>query len=128
RSRLYPRSLLVPPGIPEFESRDRLLPPSRVTVEGRAWSGWAPIARVDVSVDGGATWSDGALEPPVGPHAWRRWRFDWDAPEGDHVIASRATDESGNTQPVEQRWNMRGVANNMVQTVVVHVRPGILLG
>jgi sulfane dehydrogenase subunit SoxC len=127
-SRMFPRSLIVPPGIPEFETRERLLPPGRVTLEGRAWSGWAPIAKVEVSVDGGTTWSDAALELPVGPHAWRRWRKDWDAPEGDHIVASRATDERGNTQPVEQRWNMRGVANNMVQTVAVHVRPGVVLG
>jgi sulfane dehydrogenase subunit SoxC len=127
-SRMFPRSLLVPPGIPEFSTRDRLLPPGRVTLEGRAWSGWAPIARVEISLDGGASWVDATLEPPVGPYAWRRWRFDWDAAEGEHVLASRATDQAGNAQPLEQRWNARGVANNMVHSVVVHVRPGVLLG
>src|SRR4029453_17032981 len=63
-SRMFPRSLLVPPGIPEFETRDRLLPPGPVVLEGRAWSGWAPIARVEVSLDGGASWADAGVETP----------------------------------------------------------------
>jgi sulfane dehydrogenase subunit SoxC len=124
-SRMFPRSLIVPPGIPEFETRDRLLSPGPVTLEGRAWSGWGAIARVEVSQDGGSSWADAALEPPVGPYAWRRWLFDWDAVEGERVLVSRATDEAGNTQPLEQNWNIRGVANNTVHTVVVHVRRGV---
>jgi sulfane dehydrogenase subunit SoxC len=127
-SRMFPRSLLIPPGIPEFETRDRLLPPGPVILQGRAWSGWAPIAQVEVSQDGGSSWADAALESPVGPYAWRGWRFDWDAAEGERVLVSRATDEAGNTQPLEQHWNMRGVANNMVHTVMVHVRPGVGAG
>jgi sulfane dehydrogenase subunit SoxC len=127
-SRMFPRSLLVPPGIPEFETRDRLIPPSPITLEGRAWSGFAPIARVEVSTDGGASWADAVLDPPVGPYAWRQWRFDWDAAEGDYLLGSRATDGAGNTQPLDQRWNAKGVANNMVQTVAVHVRPDVVLG
>jgi sulfane dehydrogenase subunit SoxC len=127
-SRMFPRSLIVPPGIPEFETRDRLLPPGPVTLEGRAWSGWSPIARVEVSLDGGASWADAMLDPPVGLHAWRRWQFDWVAAEGKHVIASRATDEAGNTQSLEPRWNAKGVANNMAHTVVVYAQPGVILG
>jgi hypothetical protein len=127
-SRMFPRSLLVPPGIPEFETRERLLPPGRVSLEGRAWSGWSAIAHVEVSTDGGSSWADAALDPPLGSHAWRRWHLDWVADEGTHVIASRATDEAGNTQPLEPRWNAKGVANNMSQTVVVHARPDVILG
>jgi DMSO/TMAO reductase YedYZ molybdopterin-dependent catalytic subunit len=127
-SRMFPRSLLIPPGMPEFETRDRLLPPGPVTLEGRAWSGWSPVARVEVSFDGGASWADAVLDPPVGSHAWRRWRFEWVADEGTHVIRSRATDEAGNTQPVEPRWNAKGVANNMAHSVVVHARPEVILG
>jgi DMSO/TMAO reductase YedYZ molybdopterin-dependent catalytic subunit len=52
---MRPRSLMVPPGMPEFATRDRIVSPGRVQLEGRAWSGSAPIARVEVSVDGGAT-------------------------------------------------------------------------
>ena len=52
-TRIEPRSLMVPPGIPDFMTRRRFLPPGRVRLEGRAWSGWGPIELVELSVDGG---------------------------------------------------------------------------
>ena len=57
-TRMNPRSLLVPPGIPDFPDRQRFLESGPCELEGRAWSGWAPITRVEVSVDGGQTWGD----------------------------------------------------------------------
>ncbi len=45
--------------------------PGPVTLEGRAWSGWGSVTRVEVSVDGGASWSDAHLSEPVGTYAWR---------------------------------------------------------
>ncbi len=38
-SRMRPRSLFVPPGIPEFLTRDRIVAAGEVVLEGRAWSG-----------------------------------------------------------------------------------------
>ena len=52
-TRIQPRSLLLPPGIPEFESRLRFLLPGRHLLTGRAWSGLAPVAGIEVSTDGG---------------------------------------------------------------------------
>ena len=121
-SRIFPRSLMVPPGIPDFMSRERTLRPGRATIEGRAWSGHAPIAQVEVSSDDGASWQPARLEPgELGRWAWRRWTFDWDAEPGRHVLACRAADEAGNEQPVDARWNVGGYANNQVQRVVVTV-------
>jgi DMSO/TMAO reductase YedYZ molybdopterin-dependent catalytic subunit len=121
-SRIFPRSLMMPPGIPDFMSRERTLRAGPTTIEGRAWSGHAPIARVDVSTDDGASWEAAHLEPDdLGPWAWRRWRFDWNAEPGRHVLACRASDAEGNEQPVDARWNLGGYANNQVQRVVVHV-------
>ena len=60
-TRMVPRSLMVPPGIPDFATRDRVLEPGPCTVRGRAWSGFGPIERVEVSVDGGETWGDARL-------------------------------------------------------------------
>ena len=57
----------------------------------------------------------------LGEAAWRGWRFDWDAPAGEHVLCSRATDAAGNTQPLEAPWNLKGYANNAVEQVVVVV-------
>jgi sulfane dehydrogenase subunit SoxC len=118
---MRPRSLLVPPGIPEFMTRERVLPAGECIVEGRAWSGLAPVAGVQVSADGGETWSDAELEPEEGRWAWRGWSFQWDARPGEHVLCSRARDEAGNEQPVEPAWNLGGYANNAVQTVRVVV-------
>jgi sulfane dehydrogenase subunit SoxC len=121
-TRMLPRSLTVPPGVPEFMTRERHVEPGPVTLTGRAWSGHAPIERVEVSTDDGATFDAAVLDPPLGEHAWRGWRFEWDAREGEHVIASRATDAAGNTQPLDMPWNLKGYANNAVERIRVVAR------
>lgn len=118
--RMRVRSLLVPPGVPDFFSRRRFLDRGPVTIAGRAWSGDGAIERVEVAVDG--RWSDARLEPPLGPHAWRGWSFAWDATPGEHEIACRATDAAGEVQPWDDRWNYQGMGNNAVQRVSVTVR------
>jgi sulfane dehydrogenase subunit SoxC len=120
-TRMLPRSLTVPPGVPEFLTRERRLEPGPVKLTGRAWSGYGPIELVEVSTDDGATFSPAAVDPPLGPHAWRGWRFDWDAPPGEHVLRSRATDAAGNTQPLEPPWNLKGYANNAAERIRVVV-------
>ena len=120
--RILPRALMVPPGIPEFMSRERTLAPGPCTVEGRAWSGDAPIASVELSADGGDTWQNARLEPPdLGRWAWRRWTAEWAATPGRHVLCSRARDDAGREQPLVGDWNLGGYANNEVQRVVVNV-------
>ena len=119
--RMQPRSLMIPPGVPDFLTRERHLEPGRVTLTGRAWSGQAPIELVDVSTDGGASFSAAVLGPPLGEHAWRGWSFAWDAEPGEHELCSRATDAAGNTQPLEPPWNLKGFANNAVSRVKVLV-------
>ncbi|HMM41063.1 MAG TPA: sulfite oxidase [Thermomicrobiales bacterium] len=118
---LRPRALMIPPGIPDFASRLRVVQRGPVTLTGRAWAGRPGVARVEVSADGGATWRDATLEEPVGRHAWRGWSCEWDAAPGDHTLLVRATDGDGNTQPLEQEWNYQGMGNNMVQRVPVRV-------
>jgi len=121
-TRIQPRALMVPPGIPEFPSRERSAQAGSHTIEGRAWSGWAPVAEVEVSTDGGATWSPAELGPRPGSRwAWRGWRFGWEAEPGEHVLCCRARDEAGNAQPDEADWNLGGYANNGVQRVPVTV-------
>jgi sulfane dehydrogenase subunit SoxC len=119
--RIVPRSLFVPPGIPEFLSRDRIAEAGEYEIQGRAWSGLAPIAGVQFSTDGGSTWDDAELEPQEERWAWRGWRYRWDAEPGSYVLCSRARDERGNEQPVDPPWNLGGYANNAVQTVNVTV-------
>jgi len=119
--RMLPRSLLVPPGIPDFLTRERFADPGRQTITGRAWSGHGEITRVEVSDDGGTTWTDAQLDPPLGEFAWRGWRLDWDATPGEHELCCRATDSAGNSQPLTATWNHGGYCNNAVQRVRVKV-------
>ncbi|MFJ8538952.1 sulfite oxidase [Streptomyces sp. NPDC093591] len=119
-TRIAPRALLVPPGFPDFMSRSRVVRPGRVTLEGRAWSGRAPVAHVEVSTDAGRSWQEAGLEPDTGHRwAWRRWRYGWTATPGVHVLSARATDAGGHTQPLVPPWNRGGFANNLVQRVPV---------
>lgn len=120
-TRIEPRALLIPPGHPDFLSRTRFVPAGDVTLHGRAWSGWAPITRVEVSVDAGVSWQDAKLEPAGDDFAWRGFHYEWQAAPGEHVITSRAYDESGRVQPVEAPWNRGGFANNSAQRLTVLV-------
>lgn len=119
-TRIAPRALLVPPGFPDFMSRARVVRPGAVTLEGRAWSGRAPVARVEVSTDDGRSWYEAELDP-ADKHrwSWRTWRFPWTATPGSHVLGARATDAEGHTQPLDQPWNRGGFAVNLVQRVPV---------
>ncbi len=92
-TRIRPRSLMVPPGIPEFLSRTRFFEAGPCVLEGRAWSGWAPVERVEVSANGGETWSEATLDEPLSDFAWRRWTYEWDAAPGEHELCCRATDQ-----------------------------------
>ena len=118
-TRMMPRSLMAPPGLPEFMSRRRHLEAGPVTVTGRAWSGWADVESVQFGVDG--EWFDAKLGDRGGPYAWRSWSFEWDAVPGEHEVACRCTDAAGNGQPDTPPWNVGGYANNAVQRVAVAV-------
>ncbi len=119
-TRIAPRALLAPPGFPDFMSRARVVRPGPVLLEGRAWSGRAPVESVEVSVDGGETWAAAELAPADGHRwAWRRFTYTWDAAPGQHLLTARARDAEGGVQPVDQPWNRGGFANNAVQLVPV---------
>jgi DMSO/TMAO reductase YedYZ molybdopterin-dependent catalytic subunit len=119
-TRIAPRALILPPGFPDFMSRARVVRPGHLRLEGRAWSGRAPVERVEVSVDGGHDWSAAELDSSeMHRWAWRRWTHDWTAIPGEHVIAARATTSDGETQPLDQAWNCGGFTNNAVHQIPV---------
>ena len=120
-TRMLPRALLVPPGIPDFFTRTRFLEAGAGVLEGRAWSGWAPIERVEVSTDGGRSWDDAQLAEEAPSHAWRGWSYRWDASPGDYELCCRASDSAGNTQPAQPTWNLDGYCNNAIQRIRVSV-------
>ena len=71
-------------------------------IAGMAWAPFLGIERVEVSIDEGP-WTETELSEPLGEHTWRQWRIPWDAAPGEHTIAVRATDGSGQTQTAEMR-------------------------
>ena len=115
------KSLMVPPGVPDWTSRKRFVNAGQVYLSGRAWSGaGVAIKKVEVEING--VWHNAELENSNGPYAWIKWNFNWQAQSGEHILRCRATDVDGNTQPLDPPWDMAGFANNVVQSVHVYVK------
>jgi DMSO/TMAO reductase YedYZ molybdopterin-dependent catalytic subunit len=115
------KSLLVPPGMPDFYTRRRMVEAGPTALFGRAWSGaGVPVTRVEVGID--SRWHEAVLGAEQGKFAWRGWRSTWMAEPGEHELSCRATDARGETQPLEARWDVGGFGNNVVQRVHVTVR------
>lgn len=124
-TRQRPRAMMAPPGMPSQLGRTRYVDPGRVPIEGRAWSGWGPVARVEFSADGGESWEEAALGGRIGRFGWFGWSHEWEAGEpGEYELSCRATDAAGNTQPSNARevWNRGTYGINTVQRVPVVVR------
>ena len=69
------------------------------SIVGFAWSGRGNVRRVEVSTDGGRTWTDAQLDAPVLPMAMTRFQLPWSWDGGEVVLQSRCTDEHGDVQP-----------------------------
>jgi DMSO/TMAO reductase YedYZ molybdopterin-dependent catalytic subunit len=110
------RSLITEPE-PDTEVECGELP-----LRGVAWSGAAPIARVEVSIAGGP-WQDARLIGERKRHSWQGWEIlaRLEQP-GPTVISARATDMAGRTQPDLPEWNRLGYGNNAIQKIRVDVR------
>ena len=104
-------------------SRVRIVDSGRQVLTGRAWSGTAPIARVEVSIDSGAHWDDAVLGDRRAAGRGVRGRSTGrPVARTRRELCCRATDELGNVQPLDQSWNRQGMANNMIHRVPVVVR------
>jgi DMSO/TMAO reductase YedYZ molybdopterin-dependent catalytic subunit len=115
------KSLMIPPGIPDWFTRQRLVEQGPVELTGRAWSGaGTAIAKVEVAVDD--DWFEAALGTPQSRFTWAKWHYTWNATPGDHVLRCRAMDANGNVQPLAPRWDNSGYGNNAVHVVPVTVR------
>lgn len=115
------KSLMVPPGVPDWYSGARLCEAGRVPIYGRAWSGaGAPITKVELAING--AWREAILDPPAGAFAWRGFRYDWDAKPGAYDVMCRATDAHGQVQPIEPAYDRGGFGNNSVHRLEVFVR------
>jgi DMSO/TMAO reductase YedYZ molybdopterin-dependent catalytic subunit len=92
-----------------------------LAIRGVAWSGAAPIARVEVSVNGSG-WQDARLVSERNRYSWQWWELITrvDATD-DLVLRARATDLAGRTQPERAEWNRLGYGNNGIQAVPIRV-------
>ena len=82
----------------------RLPRPGFYEISGIAWSGAGRIRRVEVTVDGGATWNDAALTGEERAKSLVRFRLPWEWTGKPAVLQSRATDETGRAQPPRAEW------------------------
>ena len=97
----------------------------RVLIHGVALGGTEALEKVEVSTDGGSTWTEAKLiGPDMGLYAWRPFVISAEFPAGTHRIASRATTVGGATQPEEMEPNHRGYGHNGWQAHAVDVTVG----
>jgi sulfite oxidase len=101
------------------------IPVGPTDVHGYAYASDRGIARVDVSLDDGATWIEAALDDQAGPWTWCLWRTTLPLPEGIARISARAWDTAGATQPRSawEVWNPKGYLNTSWARVTVTVLP-----
>jgi sulfane dehydrogenase subunit SoxC len=76
--------------------------PGVYQISGLAWSGRGKISRVEISVDGGKSWTDATLSSPVLPKSFTRFNLSWKWQGNYAILQSRATDETGYIQPTRE--------------------------
>jgi DMSO/TMAO reductase YedYZ molybdopterin-dependent catalytic subunit len=109
------RALVTEPA-PHAEVR-----PGELAIRGVAWSGAAPIARVEVSV-GGGDWQEARLVSDRNRYSWQWWELITHVERsGDLILRARATDLAGRIQPERAEWNRLGYGNNAIQAVPIRV-------
>ena len=110
------RALITRPG------SGRELACGRLIVRGVAWSGAAPIERVEVSVAGGP-WQKARLVGLAPVHGWQQWEFlVTGLGPGEVSIRARATDLAGQVQPERPEWNRLGYGANFIHEVQLLLR------
>lgn len=117
--RMNVRSLVVRP-----ESSETVRVGQPVEIEGVAFDGGSGIRSVDVSTDGGGTWTAARLDADLGKYSFRRWRASWTPAEaGERSIVARATSNEGETQRDTPGWNRAGYMRNVAERTTVKVIP-----
>jgi sulfane dehydrogenase subunit SoxC len=92
------KSIITTPAHPE------VLRPGPRIIAGFAWSGRGRITRVEVSTDRGASWRDASLVGAQHPKSVVRFTLPWRFEGAEAVLMSRATDDTGATQPTRTEW------------------------
>ncbi|CAM3204426.1 Sulfite oxidase [Deinococcus saxicola] len=95
-------------------------------VMGAAWTGEGDVTRVEVSTDGGETWTDAEFLDPAEPYIWRRWHLAWHTPQqpGRVTLMARATDSAGRTQESGHDAVRGGYMINFPLPITVYLKGG----
>jgi sulfite oxidase len=99
---------------------DQTVPAGRLRVRGYSIAP-VPLERVEVTVDGGATWTAGRFTGAEAPFTWRLWEAEVEVGKGARVLAVRSTDSRGVPQPESGAWNFKGYLYNGWHRVPVTV-------
>lgn len=113
-----PVTLMRVRSIITYPEEDEIIPYGPFEIKGIAWSGQAPIARVEVSVDGARSFVEAELGINLSSNSATPWRF-WFQPQypGKYTVIARAFDKNGDSQPLQPIWNQGGFGNNVVHSV-----------
>jgi DMSO/TMAO reductase YedYZ molybdopterin-dependent catalytic subunit len=93
----------------------------RTVLKGIAFDGGTGIKQVAVSTDGGKSWTQAELGRDLGKYSFRPWTLPVRLAAGSHELKVRATNNGGDTQPAEPRWNPAGYLRNVIETTRVTV-------
>ena len=111
-NRMLPRSFVT-----NLKSGARVKANAPLTLRGIAFGGDTGINKVDLSSDGGATWSPTQLESDEGKYSFRRWETSISPTPGDHQILVRCTNSNGEVQPMQTYWNPSGFMRNVIESI-----------
>lgn len=87
----------------------------RITAHGYALTNGTKgrnIKQIDVSADGGKTWTQAKITSPIREYCWVLWSADVAVTAKTESLLVRATDTSGEVQPEKCPWNYKGYQLN----------------
>lgn len=114
-NRMGPRSFIT-----NIADGARVTAQALLELRGLAMGGASGVARVDLSADGGKSWTPARLGPDQGKYGFRAWDAVTPAlAPGEHGFAVRCTSAAGETQAFEPIWNPGGFMRNAIETVTV---------
>lgn len=96
----------------------------RVRVSGYALPGGeksATVERVELSTNGGRSWTRATLNGAARPYSWQLWNAELELPPGKHELVVRATDSRGQGMPERGDWNLKGYLYNGWHRVPIEV-------
>jgi DMSO/TMAO reductase YedYZ molybdopterin-dependent catalytic subunit len=111
-NRMVPRSFFT-----NMRPGSRIAAGKPTAFRGIAFGGDAGVAKVELSLDGGAIWQAAQLGEDTGKYSFRRWVASFSVSSGIHKVMVRCTNANGLMQPMEANWNPSGFMRNVVESI-----------